>query len=96
MANLPARRGPNIEPEGLIVGHGNENLGRGTHGKPKPAASPAVVPTMNPTAGHGNSIHCHSGNRNCPDVSGNSRSSRSRSTLDGFSPRFAQAAITRR
>ena len=29
---------------------------------------------------------CHSGNRNCPDVSGNSRSSRSRSTLDGLSP----------
>ena len=28
---------------------------------------------------------CYSGNRNCPDVSGNSRSSRSRSTLDGLS-----------
>ena len=40
--------------------------------------------------------HCHSGNRNCPDVSGNSRSSRSRSTLDGLSPRLAQAALIRR
>jgi hypothetical protein len=26
---------------------------------------------------------CYSGNRNCPDVSGNSRSSRSRNTVDG-------------
>jgi hypothetical protein len=39
---------------------------------------------------------CHSGKRNCPDVSGNSRSSRSRNTLDGFNPRLAQAALTRR
>ena len=43
-----------------------------------------------------NSIRCHSGNRNCPDVSGNSRSSRSRSTVDVFSPRLVQAALTRR
>jgi len=55
-------------------------------GRPVDVASlPAVVPTHR-VAGHGNSIHCHSGNRNCPDVSDNPRSSRSRSTLDGLSP----------
>ena len=91
----------------LLLGTGS--LGRGTHGKPKPATParrvpavivrfepgtgslgwgiredrkensctpPAVVPTSTRErvfVGHGNSIHCHSGKRNCPDVSGNSQ-----------------------
>ena len=60
-----------------------------------PQPSPAVVPTPNlqvVIVGHGN---CHS-NGSCRDVSGNSRSSRPCSTLDTFSPRWAQAAVIRR
>ena len=46
VTSLPAAVPVSNRWTAVAVGHGNENLGRGTHGEnEKPAAPPAVVPT---------------------------------------------------